>query len=72
MPSGELRYASATARPGDYGYDAIGAHHEKTHVLVETVTFYVGHGALAMLDDNGRICSAIGSDGVTAFRMAQA
>jgi anti-sigma factor ChrR (cupin superfamily) len=68
--SGELRYASGTAKPGDYGYEAIGAHHEKTHAVEETVIFYVGHGPLAMLDADGRICGATGSDGVNAFAMA--
>ena len=68
--SGELRYASGTARPGDYGYEAIGAHHEKTYAEEETVIFYVGHGPLAMLDAEGKICGATGSDGVNAFAMA--
>lgn len=31
---------------------------------------YVGHGPLAMLDDEGRIRGATGSDGVNAFAMA--
>jgi len=70
--SGELHYASGTAKVGDYGYEAIGAHHEKTHALEETVIFFVGHGPLAMLDDEGRICGAVGSDGVNAFGMARA
>jgi anti-sigma factor ChrR (cupin superfamily) len=68
--SGELRYASGTARPGDYGYEATGAHHEKTHAVEETVIVYVGHGPLAMLDEAGRIRGATGSDGVNAFAMA--
>ena len=69
--SGELVYASGSARPGDYGYEAIGAHHEKTHAVEETVIFFVGHGPLAMLDEDGRICGTCGSDGVNAFGMAQ-
>jgi hypothetical protein len=36
------------------------------------VIFYVGHGPLAMLDAEGRICGATGSDGVNAFAMAHA
>lgn len=69
--SGELHYASGVARPGDYGYEAIGAYHEKTFAAVETVLFYVGHGALAALDANGNICGAIGSDNVTGFSAAK-
>jgi len=65
--SGELHYASGIARPGDYGYEALGAHHEKTFAPVETILFYVGHGALAMLDAEGRICGAIGSDNINGF-----
>jgi hypothetical protein len=67
---GELRYASGTARPGDYGYEAIGAHREKTHAVEETVIVYVGHGPLAMLGEEGKIRGATGSDGVNAFAMA--
>lgn len=67
--SGELHYASGVARPGDYGYEAMSAYHEKTSAPVETVLFYVGHGPLAMLDDSGKICGAIGSDGVNRFNL---
>jgi hypothetical protein len=34
------------------------------------VIVYVGHGPLAMLDDEGRIRGATGSDGVNTFAMA--
>ncbi len=67
---GELHYSSGIARPGDYGYEAIGAYHEKTFAPVETLLFYVGLGALAMLDENGRICGAMGSDNVNDFSAA--
>ena len=67
--SGELHYASGIARPGDYGYEAMGALHEETRAAEETVLFYVGHGALAMLDEQGRICGAIGSENITGFSM---
>ena len=63
---------AASIGEGDYGYEAIGAHHEKTHAVEETVIFYVGHGPLAMLDAEGRIRGATGSDGVNAFAMAHA
>lgn len=69
--SGELHYASGIAYPGDYGYEALGAHHEKTSAPIETILFYVGHGALGMLDTEGRLCGAIGSDNVNGF-LAQA
>jgi len=59
-------------RTDELPWQPIGAHHEKTHALEETVIFFVGHGPLAMLDADGRICGAIGSDGVTAFGMAHA
>lgn len=65
--SGELHYASGIARPGDYGYEAIGAYHEETSAPVETTLFYVGHGPLAMIDENGRICGAMGSDNINNF-----
>lgn len=64
---GELHYASGIARVGDYGYEALGAYHAETRAAVETVLFYVGHGALAMLDERGKICGAMGSDNVTGF-----
>lgn len=64
---GELHYASGVARTGDYGYESLGAYHEKTRAEVETVLFFVGHGPLAMLDANGKICGALGSDNVTGF-----
>ncbi len=64
---GELHYASGVARPGDYGYEAVGAYHAETYAPVETVLFFVGHGALAMLDENGKICGAMGADNVTGF-----
>lgn len=68
--SGELHYASGIAKPGDYGYEAMGAYHEETSAPVETILFYVGHGALAMLDENNRICGAMGSHNVSEFGMA--
>ncbi len=67
--SGELHYASGIARPGDYGYEAMGALHEKTSAPVETILFYVGHGALAMLDEDGKINGAIGTNAITGFSM---
>lgn len=70
--SGELHYASGIARPGDYGYEALGAYHEVTSAPVETVLFYVGHGALALLDEYGRINGAMGSANITEFSMAGA
>ena len=70
--SGELHYASGIARPGDYGFEAMGALHEETSAPVETVLFYVGHGALAMLDENGKINGAMGSDNITGFSMSGA
>jgi hypothetical protein len=35
------------------------------------VIVYVGHGPLAMLDAEGRICGATGADGVNAFAMVR-
>ena len=64
---GELHYASGIARPGDYGYEALGAHHAETHAPIETVLFFVGHGSLALLDENGKICGAMGSDNINGF-----
>lgn len=38
--------------------------------MEETVNVAIGHGPLAMLDAEGRICGATGSDGINAFAMA--
>ena len=65
---GELHYASGIARPGDYGYEALGAYHADTRAPVETILFYVGHGSLALLDEDGKICGAMGSDNINGFK----
>ena len=56
---GELHYASGIAKQGDYGYEAIGAIHEKTSAPVDTVLFYLGHGPLALTKPDGSIMGVV-------------
>ena len=51
---GELHYAAGIAKSGDYGYEPLGAVHEKTYAPVDTELFYVGYGPLAALGADGK------------------
>jgi quercetin dioxygenase-like cupin family protein len=44
-----------TVLPGDYGFEANGARHDATYFPEDTLLFYINHGPIAYLDENGKV-----------------
>ena len=64
---GEFVYRGGTARTGDYGYEPLGAYHDEPRATEETVLFYIGYGALALLNPDGTLKGVMGANVINEF-----
>jgi anti-sigma factor ChrR (cupin superfamily) len=55
MTMGSMSYTDKVATAGDYGYEAMGAFHEATHVTEESELLFIGYGPLSFFDEAGNI-----------------
>lgn len=55
MLKGEMHYRAGIAKAGDYGYEPLGADHDATNVVEDSVLFFIGHGPVAFTDEQGGV-----------------
>ncbi|GGD38662.1 cupin domain-containing protein [Croceicoccus pelagius] len=55
VTKGELIYDVGSAPEGTYGYEPIGSRHSEARCEQVTEYLFMGHGAVAFLDDDGEI-----------------
>ncbi|MBS7670048.1 cupin domain-containing protein [Croceicoccus gelatinilyticus] len=55
VTKGELIYDVGSAPEGTYGYEPIGSRHNEARCEQVTEYLFMGHGAVAFLDDDGEI-----------------
>lgn len=56
---GEMKYRMGTAQTGDYGYEPLGAVHEKTTFTKPTLLFFTNYGPVLFLDENDNVLSIL-------------
>lgn len=55
MLKGHMKYRAGEAKAGDYGYEPLGAYHERTSFLEDTEMVFTGYGPVAFLGEKGEI-----------------
>ena len=53
MIKGRMVYRAGEAVTGDYGYEPLGAFHERTNFPEETEILFTNHGPIGFIDDEG-------------------
>ena len=53
--SGRMEYRAGTAVTGDYGYEPLGAVHDKTSFPEETLLLFTNHGPVMFLDEEDNV-----------------
>jgi acetylacetone-cleaving enzyme len=61
---GGAENGGVTAVAGDYGVEPSGANHDRTLFPVETEYLFIHHGAIAYLDDLGRVERTMDAQGI--------
>jgi anti-sigma factor ChrR (cupin superfamily) len=59
---GCIEYRGGKAEAGYYGYEPLGAVHEKTSFPVDTIYILTSYGPLAMRDENGKLIGVMDSE----------
>lgn len=67
MTKGTMHYTDKVAVAGDYGYEAMGAFHDATHVTEETELLFIGYGPLSFFDEQGKISFILDGEMLSAI-----
>lgn len=59
---GQMEYRMGTAQTGDYGYEPLGAIHDRTTFTQDTLLYFTNHGPVLFLDDEDNIQSILDSE----------
>lgn len=55
MVTGHMVYRAGEAMAGDYGYEPVGAFHERTNFKEQTDLYFTAFGPIGFIDDDDRI-----------------
>lgn len=59
---GTMKYRAGVAHTGDYGYEPLGAFHEKTVFEEETELLFTNHGPVAFTNTDGSVSTILDFD----------